>query len=665
MCGICGFINLDNSPADPGIVERMNRALTHRGPDGGGVLVKGPAAIAMRRLAIIDIEGGRQPMSNEDNTVWIVFNGEIYNSPRLKQELESLGHRFASHCDTETIIHQYEETGPACTDALGGMFAFAILDQRAAMTGRRPALLLARDRPGIKPLFYYLDDHVLAFSSELTSLVQHPRIEREIERAGLYQYLAAGAVAAPLTLFKNVRQLLPGQRLLLRPEGPVLETYWQPPAVKEGPPPEPAEAAAQLRRLLEDTVREHLLSDVPVGAFLSGGIDSSTVVALMAQAAGHPVPTFSIRFEEAGYDESTFARLVAERYGTQHHEFTVPNRGFDAELLQTIITHHGQPTGDSSALPTFIVSRLAREHVKVVLSGDGGDESFAGYYHYGWGQQIDRLYRYPYSMRRLAVRTLRRAAAWPRLTQLDLLRQAINAVEVSLEEQALVPLELLRFNDDAEVRQLLAPEWQPAGSVLQPELSHFLRAGQQPDRLNQALRFSFRYYLPDAYLAKVDRMSMANALEVRVPLLDHRLVEFSLSLPGAMHWRGGTGKQLLRRAVADLLPEEIFTHRKQGFSIPLHRWVTEAYYDLAEELLNETSVRQRGLFNPAAVRGLLDRCRGKQPHHRSLESDHRLSHRLFMLVALELWCRLYLDDLVEHPTEAIRWEGQVSEQVYG
>ncbi len=655
MCGICGFINLDGSPADRGIVKRMNRALAHRGPDGSGVFVDGPMALAMRRLAIIDLEGGHQPMSNEDRTVWIVFNGEIYNSPDLRQQLHDQGHCFATRSDTETIVHQYEASGSACTKHLRGMFAFAILDQRPTDDDQRPTLLLVRDRLGIKPLFYYCDHHLFAFSSELTSLVQHPGIPREIEPVALHQYLATGAVAAPLTMFRNIRQLLPGQRLVLRGTNPSVETYWQLPAAPLDRLPSSQDAAVQLRYLLEQAVKEHLLSDVPVGAFLSGGIDSSTVVALMALATGRKIPTFSIRFEEANYDESPFSRLMATRYGTDHYEFTVPNQSFDFDLLQAMITHHGQPTADSSAIPTFIVARLARNYVKVVLSGDGGDECFAGYSHFGWARQIDRLYAFPYGLRRLASDILRTAATWSGLGEHDRLRQTINALEVSLAQRHLVPLEIIRLNSNTEMVNLLAPDWWPDECALDGDLCRFLSDSAQLDPVAQAQRFAFRYYLPDAYLSKVDRMSMANALEVRVPLLDHRLVEFSLSLPGTMHWRNGTGKQLLRKAVADLLPDEVFTHRKQGFSIPLHRWATKDYFDLAEDLLNETAVRRRGLFNPTTVRHLLDRCQGRQPHYRSLESDYRLSHRLFMLVALELWCRLYLDNLIDRPTETARW----------
>lgn len=661
MCGICGFVNLDGSPADRGIVESMNKALTHRGPDGLGVFIDGPVILAMRRLAIIDLEGGRQPMSNEDGNVRIVFNGEIYNSPKLRQQLQNLGHHFVTRSDTETIVHQYEESGTRCTDYLRGMFAFAILDQRPQTNGGSPVLFLARDRVGIKPVFYYSDSHLFAFSSELTSLVQHPGIPRGIDHASLHRYLSTGAVAAPLTMFKNIRQLLPGHHLVLEGSRLSVQKYWQLPSKSFDRPLSRQDAVTQLRTLLEQVVEEHLLSDVPVGAFLSGGIDSSTVVALMAMAKGHRVSTFSIRFEEEGFDESPFSNLVATRYGTDHHEFTVPNQSFDIDLLQTVITHHGQPTADSSAIPTFIVSRFAREYVKVVLSGDGGDECFAGYSHFGWAQQIDHLYNYPYMFRQLITRVLRIAATLPGLGQEDRLRQAINAADASLSDRAFLPIEVLRINSDSEINYLLVPDWRIEDSPPIDELHDFLRENYLMDPIERSQRFAYRYYLPDAYLSKVDRMSMANALEVRVPLLDHHLVEFCLSLPGHMHWRDGTGKQLLREAVIDLLPEEIFKHQKQGFSIPLHQWTTSAYFELAEELLGESEVRRRGLFNPMAVRNLLDRCQGRQPHHRSFESNYRLSHKLFMLVNFELWCRFYLDDLIAQPTETARWIAYESE----
>lgn len=638
MCGICGFVNLDGSSASRSIVEKMNEALLHRGPDDGGVLINDSVALAMRRLSILDIEGGHQPLSNEDGLVWIVFNGEIYNSPQLRTSLQELGHQFSTLGDTETIVHQYEESGRLCPSSLRGMFSFAIFDKRDESC--LPKLFLARDPLGIKPLYYYHDEKLFAFSSELNSLIQHPAIVRDIEPKALRQYLATGIVAAPLTMFLNIRQLMPGESLLFENNNLNIEEYWHPPKVNEHNPGTD-EAVSQIRYLLEQSVNEHMLSDVPVGAFLSGGIDSSAIVALMSQASKNPVPTFSVRFEESGYDESSYSRLVADMYKTDHHEFIVPNKGFDVELIQKMIKHHGQPTADSSALPTYIISSLARKHVKVVLSGDGGDECFAGYHHYGWGQQIEKLYLLPTPLRKMITGILRKAPVIPGLSQSEQLRKILNAFDASLAGKQFIPLEVLRINSEQDIDKLLKEEC--IIECRDDDLYQFLIENKEIDPISAAQRFSFRYFMPDAYLPKVDRMSMAASLEVRVPFLDLRLVEYSLSLPGRLHWSKGVGKQLLRRAVSDLLPEEIFTHRKQGFSIPLHRWTTDEYFDLAEDILNEQAVSQRGLLDPKEVRLLLNRCRGEGKHLRALESDYRLSHRLFMLVVLEIWCRMYLD----------------------
>ena len=644
-------MNLDGRAASREIVLRMNRALLHRGPDEEGVLMDGPVALAMRRLAIMDPAGGSQPMGNEDGLVRTVFNGEIYNAPRLRSELLASGHRFVSRTDTEVIVHQYEEDGDGFVDALRGMFAIALLDKRGLHGGKR-RLLLLRDRMGIKPLYYYYDSALFAFSSELTSLLQHPAIARAIEPRALNQYLATGIVASPLTMFRNVRQLMPGHSLSLVGGEMVERCYWQLPEVRTTPPGE-EEAAAEVRRLLQASVEEHLHSDVPVGAFLSGGIDSSAIVALMAQSSSAAIPTFSMRFEESAYDESRYARMVAERYGTEHHEFTVPNQGFDMDLLNTMISHHGQPTADSSALPTFIVSALARRRVKVALSGDGGDECFAGYAHYGWAARIGRLYALPRSMRSALLKMLRGAGGSALFGGLAALRQPINALQASLSPRRSLPLSLLRLNAEDEIAGLLSPAWRCEESVVWSELEAFLSdLPGDIDVVQRAQRFSCRYFMPDAYLPKVDRMSMAASLEVRVPFLDHRLVEYAMSLPGEMHWRGGLGKRVLRKAVHDLLPDEIFSHRKQGFSIPLHSWADETYFHLVEELLNEQAVSRRGLFEPAGVCRLIRRCRGQEKRRPALESEYRLSHRLFQLVVLELWCRMYLDDLPESPQQA-------------
>jgi len=649
MCGICGFVNLDGVAADRGIIERMNKAMLHRGPDDAGVHIDGDTAMAMRRLSIMDVAGGHQPISNEAGDVWTVFNGEIYNAGRLRDDLLQRGHRFVTSTDTEAIVHQYEDDGLQGMHALRGMFAYAIHDVRP---GEDRCLLLVRDRLGIKPLFYYRDDKLLIFASELTSLLQHPGIARSIDPVALNQYLATGIVAAPRTMFSNVRQLMPGHYLRLQAGELIEKSYWRLPSVAAGQTDWHA-AVEQTRSLLEASIEEHLISDVPVGAFLSGGIDSSSVVALMARASGKKIPTFSVRFQGSGYDESAYARMVAERYDTEHHEFNVPDRGFDEGLLRAMISHHGQPTADSSAMPTFMVSALARRHVKVALSGDGGDECFAGYSHYGWLYSIRRLYACPRPLRKAMLGLLRQAAAATPIGRLAALRQPINALQASMHGAHRLPLEVLRLNDANSIDGLLMPAWHcldtDVWDELDAELSQLSRDGMSSDTVETAQRFSCRYFMPDAYLPKVDRMSMAASLEVRAPFLDHRLVEHALSLPGEMHWQDGIGKRVLRAAVADLLPEEIFTHRKQGFSIPLHTWADDSYYELAEELLNEAAVNRRGIFDAQVVRQLINRCRGIEPRRPALESEYRLSHRLFQLMVFELWCRMYIDELPDTP----------------
>ncbi|WP_276508928.1 asparagine synthase (glutamine-hydrolyzing) [Mariprofundus ferrooxydans] len=647
MCGICGFVNLNGTPVDAAIIARMNRAMFHRGPDDEGVRIDGDTAMAMRRLSIMDPAGGHQPISNEGGDIWIVFNGEIYNAGQLRETLKQQGHHFETTTDTETIVHQFEQDGIDGVHALRGMFSYALHDVRPE-SGR--CLLLMRDRLGIKPLYYYRDQKLLAFSSELTSLLQHPEIAREIDPVALNQYLATGIVASPATMFRNVRQLMPGHYLMLKGGELTEKAYWRIPG-QSNLTVTFEEACSRTRVLLEESVKEHLVSDVPVGAFLSGGIDSSTIVAMMAQASSRPITTFSVRFQGSGYDESAYARMVAERYQTEHYEFSVPDKGFDEGLLRGMITHHGQPTADSSALPTFMVSSLARQHVKVVLSGDGGDECFAGYSHYGWLKKIGLLCALPLSLRKALLATLRGGANTTLFGGVSRLRTVINALEASLAGKHRLPLEVLRLNGADSINSLLQPKWRMVDADVWQDIDDEL-ANSDMDTVASAQRFSCRYFMPDAYLPKVDRMSMAASLEVRVPFLDHRLVEYALSLPGEMHWQKGVGKQVLRAAVADLLPDDVFSHKKQGFSIPLHTWADENYYKLAEDLLNEDAVRRRGIFDPISVRRLIERCRGREQRRAALESEYRLSHRLFQLVVFELWCRMYLDDLPEIPSLA-------------
>jgi asparagine synthase (glutamine-hydrolysing) len=530
----------------------MAHVLTHRGPDGGGDHLAGPLGMGMCRLSIIDLAGGDQPMCNEDGTVWIVFNGEIYNYRELTADLTARGHRFATSSDTEVLVHLYEEYGERCVEPLRGMFAFAIWD------GSQQTLLLGRDRLGIKPLYYAVTPEGLLFGSELKALVQSPWLSARLDRRGLGAYLRYGYVSDPLSILDGVEKLLPGHTVTVRagrPGSP--RRYWRaadhfrPHAA----PRSEAEAADDLWRKLEEAVRFHLVSDVPVGAFLSGGVDSSAVVSIMARAAGRPVKTFAVGFREDRYNELPHARQVARACGTEHHELVVePN---DLKALEELLGSFDEPFADSSAIPTYLVSRLARQHVKVVLSGDGGDELFAGYD------------RYVVDHRRRHLGRLGDAGFGPAL------RAAGRLLPVGGGRNTLYNLSLPRLHRYLDAISLFSPE--ALRDILDGD-DHAARldiaalADRELDPLSRLQDLDLQTYLPGDILTKVDRMSMANSLEARVPLLDHPLVEFACSLPADLRMRGVTTKYLLKRVLEGRVPDEVLTRPKQGFAVPLESW---------------------------------------------------------------------------------------------
>jgi asparagine synthase (glutamine-hydrolysing) len=505
----------------------------------------------MRRLSIIDLAGGDQPMANEDATIWTVFNGEIYNYQGLTDDLRSRGHRFSTASDTEVLLHLYEEYGERCVESLRGMFAFAIWD------APRRTLLLARDRLGIKPLYYASTPQALLFGSELKALLQSPWLTRRADRRAIASYLQYGYVPDPHSILEGVAKLPPGHTLLVRDGRPVSpRRYWAPtPFFRVSSRTlDEDEAAARLWSCLEDSVQSHLVSDVPVGAFLSGGLDSSTVVAIMARASGSPIKTFSVGFREDRYNELPYARRVAEWCGTEHHELLVEPG--DLKVLDELLGGFDEPFADSSAIPTYLVSRLARQHVKVVLSGDGGDEIFAGYERY----QVD------HRRRRIGL-----------LGDLHLggpLRILSKALPVGGGKNLLHNLSLPRsrrylesmslFPERALREVLGTPDWETyrLDPLVEMEL----------DPLSRLQELDMKSYLPGDILTKVDRMSMANSIEARVPLLDHRLVEFACSLPVELRMRGGSGKYLLKRALRGRIPAELLDRPKQGFGVPLESW---------------------------------------------------------------------------------------------
>lgn len=571
MCGIAGWIDYQASPGGArSLLEGMKRAIWHRGPDEEGSYVDGRAAIGMQRLSIIDLAGGQQPMANEDGTIWIVFNGEIYNYPQLRPQLERRGHRFATDSDTEAILHLYEDLGDDCPTALEGMFAFCIWDTR------RQRALLARDRLGKKPLYYSQAVAGLLFGSELKALLCHPALPRDIDQESLNTFLALGYTLAPRTMLRAVRQVRPGHRLVYA-AGQVTESaYW----TLRGDGPPPTAPLEEFLDLFRDAVRKRLLSDVPLGAFLSGGIDSSAVVATMQRATPSPVRTFCLAFQERSWGEQAYAEMVARDVGTRHTEAEVPAQPL-ADALPRIVRALDEPHGDTSAIPTYYLCEATRRGVTVALSGDGGDEVLAGYETYV-ADALRPLYR------RLprAVRTglvARAAGALPasgrKLALDEMLRRFVGGAELDADRahytwRAIFPSPE-RHGILAGAARDVAERHEPFEDCLAlcPQLDTF--RGVQ-----RFMYFDLCTWLPNDILVKVDRTSMAHSLEVRAPFLDHRLVELAFRIPPHRHLQGLQKKHLLRRAMRGILPDAIIDRRKRGFAAPVGAWMTGALRDL-------------------------------------------------------------------------------------
>ncbi|HEX3227213.1 MAG TPA: asparagine synthase (glutamine-hydrolyzing) [Gaiellaceae bacterium] len=573
MCGICGIVSLRGDPVDRAVLDRMNETLLHRGPDSGGVVLSPGAGLAARRLSIIDLAGGDQPIANEDETVWVVQNGEIYNFPELRDEVEAAGHRLRTRCDTEIHLHLYELHGPEYVERLRGMFAVAIWDTRE----RR--LVLARDRFGIKPLYYRVAGDTLAFGSELKALLALPGFSRELDPDALEAYFDGGYVPAPLTIFRGTRKLPQGSLLTFRVgEGePVVARYARP-APTAGVTGSDDDLAEQLRALLRDSVRAHLLSDVPVGVLLSGGVDSSALTALAAEQTSEPLHTFSIGFAEESFDELAKARVVAERFGTEHHELRLnPNI---VELFPAVAASFDEPFADDAAIPTYLVSQLAAKTVKVALAGEGGDELFGGYDVYS-AHSIARLAR-PFTplMRRLPSPRVQRFA---------------GAATLPVFERHLAWKRM--FTPEARHGLLRSRGADPT--------THFRSRWDETngsDDLARVLDLDVGTYLVDELLVKADRASMAHSLELRVPFLDTVLSEFAFALPSRLKVRGLAKKRLLRKALEPIVPAEILSARKQGLTLPAAQWLRGPLEPYARELL----ANDRGLFDGAAVTRLLD-----------------------------------------------------------
>lgn len=625
MCGIAGMVRRAGEVADAVDVHKMCQTIVHRGPDDEGILAHGRIGLGMRRLSIIDLGGGHQPIHNEDETIWIVFNGEIYNFPELRAELLSRGHRFYTHSDTEVIVHLYEDLGADCITKLRGMFAIALWDER------KHTLLLARDRLGKKPLYYSFHEGRLHFASEIKAILADAPQLAEINHSALMQYMYLGYIPDPATAFKHIFKLPAGHLLELKNDEIRVRKYWDLPEYGTHGPVSEEECLEELERRLAEAVRIRLISDVPLGALLSGGTDSSTVVALMARSSSAPVKTFAIGFRDADFDESKYARIVAQKFGTEHHELLLePDVVGTVEKLTSSLE---EPFGDSSMLPTYFVSCLARQHVTVALSGDGGDELFAGYDRYRIHQQRQIFEKVPASLRRLY-----RERVFPFLPRN--LRGRKFSYNVSLPWQERYADALVFVTAFERDTPLLSPEFRAviaeSGDPLDLIMQRFKEAPAH-DPLSQMLYVDTKTYLVEDILTKVDRMSMLTSLEVRAPILDHVFVEWVTRL--APHWkmRGTKQKYIFRKLAARVgVPHEVLHRPKQGFALPLVHWMRHELKDLVLGVLLEAQTMQRGYFDARGIRQLLD-------EHFSGRRNH--SGRIWRLLVFELWHRNFLQNI--------------------
>lgn len=624
MCGICGSYGL----VDNDLLKRMCKAISHRGPDDEGHFFGHDVMLGMRRLKVIDLDTGNQPIFNEKKDIVVVYNGEIYNYRENREYLERKGHRFYTSSDTETIVHLYEEFGDKCVEKLQGMFAFALWD---SANGR---LVLARDRIGIKPLYYYAKDGVLAFASELKALLQHSSIKREINFHALHDYFTYMYVPAPDTIFNDIYKLDPGHIIICENGKIKMHEYWDVcseadknivSSMKE------TDISDRMCTLMREAVSRHLISDVPVGIFLSGGLDSSSIVAMASEISNNPLKTFSIGFKDNYYNELDNARLVSQRYGTDHHEYIVGPASI--EDIGDILYFFDEPFADSSAIPTYYVSKYSRQNATVALSGDGGDELFGGYGNYK-ADKIGSLYRrLPLFVRKGLIPSM--VDVMPDgpdyLSKKAKIKKILNMGNLTAEQGHIFWLSC--FSKDAK-EELYASNSLKSLAVLDSaeRYGELFAKCAQPDFLNRCICVDIMSILPDDYLTKIDRMSMANSLEVRVPFLDHELVEFAVSVSSKYKLRGLKTKYLLKKIMKNKLPKEIVEGRKKGFSIPLARWFREGFSPLIREFLSEEIIKKRGYFNSDFIKRISD-------DHIKGRKDN--SKQLWALICFEIWHRRF------------------------
>jgi asparagine synthase (glutamine-hydrolysing) len=628
MCGIAGILSLGDAPVHRDEVEAMCQAIVHRGPDEDGFYISHGVGMGMRRLKIIDLETGRQPVRNEDGTVWTVFNGEIYNYKKLRTKLQSLGHTFYTSTDTEVIVHLYEEYGDECVQFLRGMFALAIWDVR------EKRVLIARDRLGIKPLYYAVINDRFYFASEMKALLELHDVSRDLDWNAVGHLVSYLTTPNDQSILRSVKKLPPGHIMSIsRGSSRVhVQPYWDAHfSPSEGRTEE--SYVEELRALLDESVELHMVSDVPVGAFLSGGIDSSAVVASMAKSSSKPIKTFSIGFTEAGFDELPAAREVAKVFGTDHHEEILQPDALN--IIDKLVWHLDEPFGDSSAIPTYMVSELASKSVTVVLSGDGGDELFAGYEKYLVEQKERRYDKLPPFVRRLAG-AVGEALPDPARGKNFLTHFGKSGAERYADASTLFRLSQFPKLFTPEVLESVLPGASTFDvSRFQAKTGNWLSALQYAD---------LKHYLPMDILTKVDRMSMAHSIETRVPLLDHKLVEFAARIPPELQIRDTRTKHVLKSAMKGILPDSIINRPKHGFAVPLGAWFRGKLDDFARDILLSSRSRQRGVFNTHYVESLLARH----------ATGRELELHLWTLISFELWCRRFLDGAPKKQQERVR-----------
>jgi asparagine synthase (glutamine-hydrolysing) len=625
VCGICGKLNfgLDAPPVSPGLLKAMADKIAHRGPDDEGYYAAGPVGFGFRRLSIIDLATGHQPLANEDGTVWIVFNGEIYNYEELRQYLVGKGHVFRTQTDTEVIVHLWEQHGADCVEKLRGMFAFAIWDER------QQSLFLARDRVGIKPLYYWLSERSVVFGSEIKAILADPEVKAEVLAPVIDRFLRFNYLPGEETLFRNILKLAPGCCMLVKGGKVQMRRYWDLSFAPSGLTL--AQAEAGLLALLDETVRLHQISDVPVGFLLSGGVDSTVMLSLASGKARHPISSYTIGFSDPSVtDERPYARLAAGRYGSDHHEITITSREFQ-DFLPDYVRHMEEPVYEPPAVALYYVSKLAKDFVKVLISGEGGDEAFAGYQNYRSIQWIERAKRFagPFGgALSNGVSLLGRAARSQRISQYGRLLGV--PFESYYYGRTYSPFSFFNSRPDEVYSADFAGAVDKDSSV--SAAKRYLDGGMANDVVNRMLYVDTKTWLPDDLLLKADKITMANSIELRVPFLDHKVLEFAASLPGTFKVRGFVTKYIAKRAFRDLVPKEIMSRRKVGFPVPYAKWLRTDLSGWLRDILLDRETLSRGYLKKSGVERLIS------ANTRSGE----YSKELFSLAVLELWHREFL-----------------------